>query len=49
MIKARAAIATIEVRIKHNNPDRPDTIRFDAPDQYRATLDASAAIDAKHG
>ena len=43
------AIGTIEVRIKHKNPDRPDTIRFVGPDEYRAKRDASAAIYAKHG
>ena len=43
------AVGTIEVRIKHKNPDRPDTIRFVGPDEYRAKRDASAAIYAKHG
>jgi len=43
------AVGTIEVRIKHKDPDRPDTIRFVGPDEYRAKRDASAAVYAKHG
>jgi hypothetical protein len=42
------AVGTIEVRIKHKNPDRPDTIRFVGPDEYRAKRDSSAAIYKKH-
>ena len=38
------AIGTIEVRIKHKNPDRPDTIRFVGPDEYRAKRDAASAV-----
>lgn len=42
------AVGTIEVRIKHKDPDRPDTIRFVGPDEYRAKRDASAKVYAKH-